>query len=107
MIEARSLKTSVTKRLDTKGVSFGQITANANGTLDLSGVEGIDTDLIVKPFHQKGVVNSVLVFTVNVELTHAAFAQPFTLAKRQKGSSRTRRKDCFVQILPCWRHVML
>jgi hypothetical protein len=65
IIEARSSKVSVTKRLNTKGVSFGQITANANGTLDMSGVEGIDTDLIVKPFHQKGVVNSVRVFTVN------------------------------------------
>ncbi len=63
--EANSSKRSVTRRLDTKGVNFGQITANPNGTLDTSGVEGIDTDLIVKPFHQKGVVNSVRVFTVN------------------------------------------
>jgi hypothetical protein len=63
--EAKSSNRSVTKRLDTKSVNFGQITANPNGTLDTSGVEGIDTDLIVKPFHQKGVVNSVRVFTVN------------------------------------------
>jgi hypothetical protein len=62
---ARSSNKSVTSRLDAKGVNFGQITANPNGTLDTSGVQGIDTDLIVKPFHQKGVVNSVRVFTVN------------------------------------------
>jgi cytochrome c553 len=63
--EAKASKRSVIRRLDTKGVNFGQITANPNVTLDASGVEGIDTDLIVKPFHQKGVVNSVRVFTVN------------------------------------------
>src|SRR5215471_8951381 len=63
--EARSSKTTVTKRLDTKGVNFGQITASPNGSVDVSGVEGVDPDLIIKPFHQKGVVNSVRVFTVN------------------------------------------
>ena len=63
--EARSSKTSVTKRLDTKGINFGQITASPGGTLDVSGVQGVDPDLIIKPFHQKGVVNSVRVFTVN------------------------------------------
>ncbi len=65
VIEAKASKRSVIRRLDTKRVNFGQITANPDGTLDTSGVEGIDTDLIVKPFHQKGVVNSVRVFTVN------------------------------------------
>lgn len=63
--EARSSTTSVTKRLDTKGVNFGQITANPNGVVDVSAVQGVDPDLIIKPFHQKGVVNSVRVFTVN------------------------------------------
>ena len=63
--EASSLSTAVTKRLDTKGVNFGQITARPDGSLDTSRIEGIDADLIIKPFHQKGVVNSVRVFTVN------------------------------------------
>jgi len=63
--EAQSSKTSVTKRLDTKGVNFGQITADPSGAVDVSGVEGVDKDLIIKPFHQKGVVNSIRVFTVN------------------------------------------
>ena len=55
----------VTQRLDTKGVNFGQITARPDGSVDTSKAEGIDADLIIKPFHQKGVVNSVRVFTVN------------------------------------------
>jgi hypothetical protein len=63
--EAQSTKVAVTKQLATKGVSFGQITARPDGSLDTSKIEGVDADLIIKPFHQKGVVNSVRVFTVN------------------------------------------
>ncbi|HEY3135319.1 MAG TPA: di-heme oxidoredictase family protein [Blastocatellia bacterium] len=63
--EAQSTKAAVTKPLVTKGVSFGQITARADGSFDNSKIEGVDVDLIIKPFHQKGVVNSVRVFTVN------------------------------------------
>jgi len=62
---AKSSGKAVTSSLDTKGVNFGQIIANPNGTLDTSKVQGVDADLIIKPFHQKGVVNSVRVFTVN------------------------------------------
>lgn len=40
--------------LETKGVSFGRITADAGGTIDTSELEGIDADLVVKPFGRKG-----------------------------------------------------
>jgi hypothetical protein len=56
--------------LTTKGVSFGAITARPDGTLDTSAVEGVDTDLIVKPFHQKGAVRSIREFTVNAMNHH-------------------------------------
>src|SRR5215813_12875267 len=68
--EARATSKAVTKRLDTKGVNFGQITANPDGSFDTSKVEGVDADLIIKPFHQKGVVNSVRVFTINAYNHH-------------------------------------
>jgi len=55
----------VTKSMDTKGVNFGEITVGPDGSVDSSKIQGVDTDLIIKPFHQKGVVNSVRVFTVN------------------------------------------
>jgi hypothetical protein len=67
---AKSSATAVTRSLDTKGVNFGQITANPNGSVDTSKIRGIDSDLIIKPFHQKGVVNSVRVFTVNAYNHH-------------------------------------
>ena len=56
---------AVTRALDTKGVNFGSITALPDGTVDTSGVRGVDADLIVRPFHQAGVVVSLREFTVN------------------------------------------
>jgi Di-haem oxidoreductase, putative peroxidase len=56
--------------LVTKGVSFGQVIARPDGSVDTSKVEGVDPDLIIRPFHQKGVVNSVRVFTVNAYNHH-------------------------------------
>ena len=67
---AKSSGAAVTRSLDTKGVSFGRITANPNGSFDTSQIQGVDADLIIKPFHQKGVVNSVRVFTVNAYNHH-------------------------------------
>ena len=55
----------VTRSLDTKGVNFGSVTALPDGTVDMSGVLGVDADLIIRPFHQAGVVVSLREFTVN------------------------------------------
>ncbi|MBK7876043.1 MAG: hypothetical protein IPJ77_09865 [Planctomycetes bacterium] len=60
----------VTVQLVTKGVSFGSLIANANGSFDTTGVEGVNTDLIVRPFHQKGVVVSLREFTNNAMNHH-------------------------------------
>ncbi len=63
---ARGENRSIRAALDTKGVSFGELIALPSGELDVSGVEGISHDLIVKPFGQKGVFVSLREFTVNV-----------------------------------------
>ena len=68
--EAEESGESVTVELVTKGVSFGQITADPDGTLDMSEIAGIDDDLVVKPFHQAGVVRSIREFTVNAYNHH-------------------------------------
>ncbi|MBO0857833.1 MAG: hypothetical protein J2P21_05140 [Chloracidobacterium sp.] len=59
-----------TVSLNTKGVNFGQLTAHPDGSVDASMVQGVDPDLVIKPFGQKGVVNSVRVFTVNAYNHH-------------------------------------
>ncbi len=60
----------VTVPLDTKGVNFGSITAYPDGTIDTTHCQGIDADLVVKPFHQAGVVVSLRQFTVNAMNHH-------------------------------------
>lgn len=48
----------VKTKLTTKGVRFGSITANPDGSVDTSGVEGVDSDLRVRPFfHQGGTIS--------------------------------------------------
>lgn len=63
--QASDSSTPVTLTLTTKGVSFGAITARVDGTVDTSGVQGVNGDLIIRPFHQKGVVVSLREFTNN------------------------------------------
>lgn len=67
---ARENGSTVTIDLETKGVSFGQLTAFPDGSLDVSGVEGIDDDLTLRPFSQKGVFASLRQFTVNALNAH-------------------------------------
>lgn len=45
--------------LVTKGVSFGKIVADENGTVDYSGIEGISPDLIVRPFQWRGIASNL------------------------------------------------
>ncbi|MCI0586720.1 MAG: hypothetical protein L0323_07770, partial [Planctomycetes bacterium] len=68
--QAQSGGSPVTLPLETKGVEFGSITANPGGSVDTSAVEGVNADLIVRPFHQKGVVRSLREFTVNAMNHH-------------------------------------
>jgi hypothetical protein len=53
---ARALRDGrrVEQPLTAKGVSFGRVTAEPDGTLDLRAVDGIDPDLTVRPFGWKG-----------------------------------------------------
>ncbi len=54
----------VTRPLSAKGIDFGSITANPNGSLDTSRVEGVDADLRVRPFLAHGGTISIREFVV-------------------------------------------
>ncbi|MEN3792412.1 di-heme oxidoredictase family protein [Fulvimarina sp. MAC3] len=56
--------------LETKGISFGFLTALPDGSVDFSGLEGVDADLVIRPFTQKGVMTSLRQFTVNALNQH-------------------------------------
>lgn len=69
--KASRTKLPATVFLKTKGVSFGTLTAWPDGLIDASNIEGIDEDLIVKPFSQKGVYTSLREFTLDaLEIHH-------------------------------------
>ncbi len=67
---ARASGQPETAELQTKGVSYGTLTAYPDGTLDVSGLEGIDDDLTLRPFSQKGVFASLRQFTINAMNDH-------------------------------------
>ncbi len=56
--------------LVTKGVRFGWIVAHPDGVVDLDSIEGVDADLIVRPFSRKGVFTSLRQFTINALNIH-------------------------------------
>ena len=68
--EARRTGNDVTVDLVTKGVSFGRITARRDATIDFSELEGVDEDLVIRPFQQKGVVVSLREFGVKAMNSH-------------------------------------
>jgi Di-haem oxidoreductase, putative peroxidase len=49
----------VTVALTSKGVDFGQLDARPDGSVGTDGVEGVDRDLVVKPFGWKGTFPSL------------------------------------------------
>ena len=51
-------------RLRSKGIDYGWLTANSDGSLDAAEIEGVDADLRVKPFFAEGSAFSIRQFVV-------------------------------------------
>jgi hypothetical protein len=62
--QAASQGAPVVRALVGKGTSYGSIRANPNGTIDTTGVRGIDADLRVRPFFAHGETVSIREFIV-------------------------------------------
>lgn len=56
--------------LHAKGVDFGSLLARPDGSFDTSGVRGVNADLVIRPFHQKGAVISLREFSTNAMNHH-------------------------------------
>ncbi len=76
----------VTQDLVSKGVGFGRITAFPYGVFDTRKVRGVDADLIVRPFHQKGVVVSLREFTINAYNHHHGMEAVERFGKARTGT---------------------
>src|SRR5438552_9776541 len=64
LAEAAASGHAVTRALEAKGIGYGSITANPNGTLDTSQVRGVDAHLRVRPFFAHGGTISMRDFVV-------------------------------------------
>jgi len=68
--QARATEEDCRADLVSKGVRFGWIAAHPDGEVDLDSVDGVDADLIVRPFSRKGVFTSLRQFTINALNAH-------------------------------------
>ncbi len=85
---AKKLKRPVSFLLISKGIRYGSITANPDGSLDTSRVQGVDPDLRVKPFFAEGGTISIREFVVGAlhnEMGLEASADPDLLAASAGG----------------------
>jgi hypothetical protein len=76
----------VRAELASKGVSFGWIVAHPDGIVDLDSVDGVDPDLIVRPFSRKGVFTSLRQFTINAANIHHGMEASERFGVRWTGS---------------------
>ncbi len=67
---ARSSGQTQRVKLKSKGIDFGWLTAEPDGIADMSELDGVDMDLVVRPFSQKGVITSLRQFTINALNQH-------------------------------------
>ncbi len=84
--QARATGKPVTVALTTKGVDFGKVTVGPDGIVDNSGIEGVDADLTVRPFSQKGVFASLRQFTINAMNAHHGMEASERFGKRWTGT---------------------
>ncbi len=75
LTQTRTTGKPVRAALVTKGVNFGHITARPDGLVDTAEVDGVDADLTIRPFSQKGVMTGLRQFSVNA-MNHHHGIQP-------------------------------
>ncbi|PPD18509.1 MAG: hypothetical protein CTY24_12885 [Methylobacter sp.] len=68
--QANAGNKNVTLNLVTKGIKFGTITAKPDGSLDRSGVQGVASDLVVRPFNAGGLVATLRQFVLDASEQH-------------------------------------
>ena len=85
--EARAKGEDVRLKLETKGVEFGFIAAEPDGSVNLDELDGVDTDLVIRPFSQKGVMTSLRQFTINAMNQHHGLQPDERFGARWTGSA--------------------
>ena len=92
--QARASGQDVRADLVSKGVRFGFITAHPDGIVDLDSVDGVDADLIVRPFSRKGVFTSLRQFTINALNVHHGMEASERFGVRWTGATISTKAAC-------------
>ncbi|MDF1606745.1 di-heme oxidoredictase family protein [Hoeflea sp. YIM 152468] len=98
LARARAEGAAVRLALQTKGVAFGHITAEPDGSVNLDELDGLDTDLVIRPFSQKGVMTSLRQFTVNALNHHHGMQSDERYGARWTGSDDFDGDGTFAEI---------
>lgn len=88
LVQAAQEHRETAASLRTKGVEYGQLVAYPDGYVDYRNVEGIDYDLVVKPFGIKGIIISLREFAIAALNQHHGIQ-----AVERFGWERTGTKD--------------
>lgn len=80
---AEAQNRAITVELVTRGVGFGQLTARPDGSVDRSQLEGVDDDLVIKPFGWKGVFPDLRRATEDAARVHFGI-QTSVIAERHR-----------------------
>lgn len=73
--------------LNAKGIDFGHLTASPDGMVAMNELDGVDMDLVIRPFTQKGVMTSLRQFTVNAMNQHEGMEAVERFGDRFTGTS--------------------
>jgi di-heme oxidoreductase (putative peroxidase) len=97
ILQEAALTPGVSKTLESKGVSFGDVVADANGTVDVaaSNLVGVSEDLVVRPFQWKGLASNLRNFITGAMNFHFS-VQPKELFDSGALDSNTDDKDAEV-----------
>jgi hypothetical protein len=68
--EAAETGKPVRVKMMSKGIDYGWLTVSPDGMVDMQELDGVDMDLVIRPFSQKGVMTSIRQFTVNALNQH-------------------------------------
>ncbi|MEP7123982.1 MAG: di-heme oxidoredictase family protein [Byssovorax sp.] len=68
--QAKSTGKAVSLALTTKGISFGALVVQPDATIDYSALDGVDFDLVIKPFGRKGTISRLRRFVEDAARLH-------------------------------------
>jgi hypothetical protein len=87
--KARDGDKAVRIDLTSKGVSFGELQVSASGKVDYSKLEGIDQDLVIKPFGWRGEFATIRDFVMTSTQVHLGMQSDDLLASTPRSQRET------------------